>query len=106
MVGELKQCDILNLRVIAQGIKPKPEILVSERGAGADYASAVKGSRRVFLPETRAWQDIEVLDGTKLDAGMRVAGPVVVERKNTTIYVIPGSEIEIDRYHNCLMHLN
>ena len=30
-MGELEQCDILNLRVIAQGIKPKPEILVSER---------------------------------------------------------------------------
>ena len=106
MVGELEQCDILNLRVIAQGIKPKPDILVSERSDSADYASAVKGTRRVFLPETRAWQDIEVLDGARLDTGMRVAGPVVVERKNTTIYVIPGSEIEIDRYHNCLMHLS
>lgn len=105
-VGELSQCDILNLRVVAQGIKPKPEILVSERAEGVDYASAVKGTRRVFLPETRAWQDIEVLDGAKVSTGMRVSGPVLVERKNTTIYVIPGSDIEIDRYHNCLMRLN
>jgi len=47
-----------------------------------------------------------VIDGAKLRAGMSFAGPVLIERKNTTIYVIPGSEVEIDRYHNCLMRLH
>ena len=106
MVGEMDQCDILNLRVVAHGIKPKPAMLAFECADGADPRAAIKGRRRVFLPETSEWQEIDVLNGAKLKAGMSFAGPVIVERKNTTIYVIPGSEIEIDRYHNCLMRIH
>ena len=106
MVGDMEQCDILNLRVVAHGIKPKPAMLAFECADGADPRAAVKGRRRVFLPETGELQEIDVIDGAKLRAGMSFAGPVLIERKNTTIYVIPGSEVEIDRYHNCLMRLH
>jgi N-methylhydantoinase A len=106
MVGEMDQCDILNLRVVAHGIKPKPAMLSFEYADGADPRAAVKGRRRVFLPQTSEWQEIDVVNGAKLKAGMSFAGPLIVERKNTTIYVIPGSEIEIDRYHNCLMRIH
>jgi len=104
-VGEMSQCDILNLRVIALGIKPKPDMLTFEAADGSDYTAAIKGQRRVFLPELNDWREIEVIDGTKLGAGMRFSGPAIIERKNTTIYVIPNAEVEIDHYHNCLMHI-
>ncbi len=102
LVGDPSQCDVLNLRVVATGSKPKPEMIRFEGSAGKEEEhTAVKASRLVFLPETGAWNDVDIIDGQALRAGITICGPAVVERKNTTIYVPPDWNLKVDEYHNC-----
>lgn len=103
LVGALEQCDVLNLRVMATGLKPKPEMVRFSEPGSDKGAGAVKGRRRVFLPEVGSWQEIDIVDGERLTSGMSFNGPSVVERKNTTIYVPPEWHLEVDAYHNCYL---
>jgi len=99
LVGEMEQCDVLNLRVIANGRKPRPEMIRFERLANGSLP--VKTRRAVFLPEAGDWQELDIVDGDALAAGASATGPTVIERKNTTIYVPPGWTFAVDDYHNC-----
>lgn len=105
LVGAMELCDILNLRVIANGIKPKPKMVRFEE-KGATEALPVKEKRRAFLPETGAWQNVDIVDGGRLQAGMVGRGPMIVERKNTTIYLPPEWSLEVDTYHDCRLQLS
>jgi N-methylhydantoinase A len=103
MVGDLEQCDILNLRVIARGAKPKPKLIAFEQANGANAAAAIKGQREIFSPQDGLSLVVDVVDGARVKAGMTFQGPVIIERKNTTIFVTSNARAEFDSYHNCLM---
>jgi N-methylhydantoinase A len=103
LVGALEQCDVLNLRVIAIGLKPKPKIIRFSEPRSSNGADALKGRRRLFLPEAGNWGEVDIIDGERLASGMSIDGPCVIERKNTTIYVPPEWHLEVDDYHNCLL---
>jgi N-methylhydantoinase A len=103
LVGAPEQCDVLNIRVVATGRKPKPSFAPDDAKSNTDPSVAVKGRRQVFLPEAGDWQETSVIDGERLEAGMGFDGPCIVERKNTTVYVPPAWRIEVDAYRNCCM---
>lgn len=103
MVGDLEQCDVLNLRVIARGAKPKPKLIAFEQANGANAAAAIKGQREIFSPQDGRSLVVDVVDGARVKAGMTFQGPVIIERKNTTIFVTPNARAVFDSYHNCLM---
>jgi N-methylhydantoinase A len=105
LVGAPEQCDVLNIRVVATGRKPKPGFARIDTGRRLHPTDALKGSRPVFLPELGSWQDTVVIDGEQLEVGMAYEGPCIVERKNTTVYVPPAWRIEVDGYQNCRLHL-
>jgi N-methylhydantoinase A len=66
---------------------------------GAPAESALKGHRDVDYA-LEGIHRAAIYDGTKLEPGMRLSGPAVVEDPGTTVVVHPGNRVEIDGYGN------
>jgi len=70
-----------------------------------DGARAVKGSRRAYFPEARGYVDAPVYDRYALAAGARLAGPAIVEERESTTVLPPGATASVDEYANLLVDL-
>jgi N-methylhydantoinase A/acetophenone carboxylase len=89
---------VLNARV------PMPHSAAQAFGmAGEDPARAMKPARQVFWSPESGFRDTPVFDRELLVPGNAVAGPAIVEAKDTT-YVIPsGMSLKVDKYSNAIM---
>ncbi len=59
-----------------------------------DAASEPKASRSVFLDGQS--MSVPVYDRTALPPGSTVTGPVIVEERETTVFVLPDWDLEVD----------
>jgi N-methylhydantoinase A len=80
-----------------------PPVVPSEppRGGG----SARKGSRRVYFPESRGFVECPVYDRYRLAVGATVAGPTVIEERETTAVLLPGDRALVDEHGNLIIHV-
>ena len=69
----------------------------------ADSRHARKSTRDVFFSEAAGNVICDVYDRYRLLAGNRVAGPAVVEEKDSTTVVHPGYQAEVDASGNMLI---
>lgn len=88
---------VVNLRVVAVGALPKPELRASPLGP-ADAAPALIGRRAVYLDG--AWQDVAVYDRARLAPGQAFAGPAIVEQFDSTTLVPRGQRAWVDSFGN------
>ena len=92
---------IVNYRLIATGIRSKPEIKPIDR-LSDDSSQAVKGVRQVHFKED-GWTRCSVYDREYLQLGNIVDGPCVVEEWDTTTVVNRGYIGSIDNYGNIVL---
>ncbi|MFQ5463263.1 MAG: hydantoinase/oxoprolinase family protein [Phycisphaerae bacterium] len=78
--------ELINVRVRATGKTEKPTY-VEECYAGPTSTGAVKGERRILVPEHGTSDMVSVYDGHKTRYGNCIAGPAIVEQVNTTLLV-------------------
>lgn len=71
-----------------------------ETGGGG---RAMKGRRPVYFPETQGFVDCPVYDRYALGAGAAMDGPAIVEERESTIVLIPGSHAMVDRHGNLIV---
>jgi N-methylhydantoinase A len=95
LAQEATPIEIINVRVQAVGQTDRPAY-GEERWAGADAAHALKGRRSVYVPETRRFTEVPVLDGHRLRHGNRVDGPALVEQETTAIFVGASYDCVVD----------
>ncbi|MGI0092257.1 MAG: hydantoinase/oxoprolinase family protein [Nitrososphaerales archaeon] len=69
----------------------------------ADSKIAFKSSRQVFFGKSDDYQKTPVFDGSKLEAGMVIKGPAIVEFEGTTAVVQPGQSAVVDEYLNLVL---
>ena len=62
------------------------------------------GSRPVWSLTQRRLVDTPVLDGRLLGPGASLSGPAIVELANTTIVVLDGFELVLDRFGSFILH--
>jgi N-methylhydantoinase A len=81
--------EMVNWRLVAQGAAIYVATVSPPRGK----AVAPKGTRRVHL-----WSDAEVpiYDRSALALGQEMAGPALIEERETTIVILPGWQAAID----------
>ncbi len=91
--------EVINLRLRAVGLSKKPVFPDSPR-RGADPAGARKGSRRAWVPERQAFEDVPVYDADKLLHGMRLDGPASVDQANTSLFLSAAYSLVCDRFGN------
>lgn len=87
----------LSVEAIADLPKPK---LAEARMGSANAAGAIKGRRKVYLHERKAFVQIPIYAGDKLHPGHRFKGPAIVEGEDMTVLVRTGHDLWIDRYQN------
>ncbi len=95
--------EVLACRVTTTGITIKPEhAALVEAGVGPDVGRV--GERPVWSPLERRLVETPVFDGRDLAAGASLAGPAIVELANTTIAVLDGFELLVDRFGSFVLY--
>jgi N-methylhydantoinase A len=87
--------EIINVRVQTIGQTDKPASR-AEPWAGPDAAAAIKSRRSVYLPETRAFEQVPVYAGDRMSHGNRVDGPALIELETTAIFVGASFDCVVD----------
>lgn len=64
-----------------------------------------KGTRKVYLPMEHKLADIPVYDDREITPGSKFAGPAIIERTQTTIFIPEGVIATMDNYRNYLLEL-
>ena len=95
--------ELINVRLRSIGRTAKPTLPRLEAGGEAPPEGALKGRRQAFVPEAEAVQAVPVYDGAALLAGNVLAGPALIERRDTTIFVSAGFTARVDEHGTCLL---
>jgi N-methylhydantoinase A len=95
--------ELINLRARAIGVTDKPATRTEERD-GPDPHHALKSERPVWVPEEGGFRPVAVFDGHRLRHGNRVAGPAVVEQRNTTLFVSGVFDLAVDALGSFLVY--
>jgi N-methylhydantoinase A len=90
--------EALNWRAVVSG--PVPEISVSGPRPSARVTAAAKpapkGTRRAYFPEAKGYVDTQVFDRYALTPGAVLAGPAIIEERESTTVAGPGARITVD----------
>ncbi|WP_181772951.1 hydantoinase/oxoprolinase family protein [Amycolatopsis pittospori] len=81
--------EVLNWRVVSSG--PAPEVTL-KLAADVTEGDARKGGRPAYFPAEGGFVDTAVYDRYRLKSGDRVAGPAIVEERESTVVVPPGAQ--------------
>jgi N-methylhydantoinase A len=93
--------ELINLRVTAKGLTPKPKFERSAKAKGP-ASKALLGKRPAWF--NGKFTSTPVYDGLKLQNGHKVAGPAIVQQPTTTIVVPPDFDLQCDEFNNYLMY--
>jgi N-methylhydantoinase A len=91
------------LRAVVE--RPPFHFAKAHQGDGKGTA-AFKGTRPVYFPETDGFVDCPIFERSRLGAGDRVAGPAVIEERESTIVLIPASEARVDQQGNVVVTIS
>jgi N-methylhydantoinase A len=92
--------EIVNLRAVATGDLPKPELPESELDGDDASGAVVEQGEILFAGERRP---TPIYDRAALRPGNRFAGPAIVTEFDSTTVVLPGYVADVDRYSNILI---
>src|SRR4051794_151138 len=92
--------EIVNLRAVATGDLPKPELPEADLEGEDAGGAVVEQGEILFARERRA---TPIYDRGALAPGNRFAGPAIVTEFDSTTVVLPGYVAEVDRFSNILI---
>ena len=75
------------------------------KAATSPVAGGLKGRRRAYFPEAGGWIDCPIYDRYKLAAGLEIAGPAIVEERESTSVLPPGAVATVDEYANLVVEI-
>ncbi len=102
-VAEGVAVEALSWRVVVSG--PRPDLVITGDDAGsADAADAIKGERRIYLPEAGGFAAVPVYDRYRLGPGAAFVGPAVVEERECTA-ILGGGAVHVDDFRNLVVQL-
>jgi N-methylhydantoinase A len=91
-------------RVSASG--PAPGITLQKlEGQRGSAESALKGTRRAYWPETTGYVPSPVYDRYRLTPGAEIAGPAIVEERESTTVVPPRCRATVDEWLSLVVTL-
>jgi N-methylhydantoinase A len=92
------EVDLVNLRLVATIEVEKPA-LAEKPVTGLKLADAALGTREVDFDQ-KGIHATRIIDGLKLEPGMSLVGPAIVQEPSVTLVVPPGDRVSVDRYGN------
>lgn len=94
---------LVNFHLVATLPVDKPE-LAERAPTGLSLADTIKGKRTVDF-DTHGIHEATIYDGLRLEPGMTLAGPAVIQEPAVTLPLPPGTRAEVDRLGNYHVHL-
>ncbi|MBD2764649.1 hydantoinase/oxoprolinase family protein [Kocuria sp. cx-455] len=94
--------EVYQLQVTGIGRTPKPSFRKATE-LTEDPGDPVT-TRPVYF-EDGGWQDTPVYERTRVPAGARITGPVIISQLDSTTVVPPGTRAEIDEWLNIRIHV-
>jgi N-methylhydantoinase A len=92
--------EIVNLRVLAAGRVPLPELVARAEGP-RDPSAAQTGTQLVWTPDGSV--DVPTYARASLEPGMAIEGYAIVEQYDATTVVLPGHRAVVDPWMNLLI---
>lgn len=89
---------IVNVHLVANVAVVKPD-LVKKPVTGRHAQDAVLHVRKVDF-DRHGIHDVAIYDGLKLEPGMKLGGPAIVQEPSVSMVVSPGHAVSIDDYGN------
>jgi N-methylhydantoinase A len=97
--------EIVNVRVSAIGVVPKPELPRVAQGAANPAPQAERGVRGVRFDYDRPPVPTRVFERSGLLAGNVVRGPAAIEEAATVTLVAPDDRLEVDEWGNLMIEV-
>jgi len=98
--------EVLNWRGAVRGDSNALTLRSAARQGTQTLQDALRGTRKIYLPEQNGYADVPVYDHDRLPSGAEFHGPAIVEQKESTTVVIPGSHVKVDDQLNLIVQLN
>ena len=99
--ADAEPVEIINLRLQATGVLPKPQQRPQARGPRT--AEARCGVRLAWVETQQDMQRYHVYDRDRLMAGHVLPGPAIVEQVDSTTLIPPGWLATVDGYGNLIV---
>jgi N-methylhydantoinase A len=96
-MDESADIEVLDVRVTAIGVNPKPRV---ERLPETAAKEPQRRQRAIFL-DGKEWQ-AAVYERAELPVGFSFDGPAIVEQYDTTVFVTPGFRVRVDAFGNLI----
>jgi N-methylhydantoinase A len=96
-----EQAEIVSLRTTVTGVMAKPPQESVKMGAPAPEKEAFTGNRKVFFQG--GFVDTPTYARTALLGGNKITGPALIEEHASTTVLMPGDELEVDRFGNLVI---
>jgi len=87
-------------KLAAVGGAPRVELA---KAPAASRDGGLKDRRRAWFPETRGWTESAVYDRYSLAPGSRLDGPAIIEERESTSVLPPGTSASVDEYANLIV---
>jgi len=97
---DIHQIELVNVRLTARGEIDTPEIRPADP-ASEPVSSARRGTRPVVTAVDESIQT-PYYEGDALAPGHQINGPAVIEEQNSTIWLPPNFDAEVDKYTNII----
>jgi N-methylhydantoinase A len=73
---------------------------------GERPVKALKGHRKVFMPEAGTFVNCPIYDRYALRGGAKLRGPAVIEEHESTVVLGPDAVVEVDKSCNLWVSLD
>jgi N-methylhydantoinase A len=96
--------------VVSAGPSPHLKLQVAnpaeaEPSVGNRAQAARKGERLAYFPETNGFTPTPIYDRYRLRPGAEFMGPAIIEERESTVIVGPGSRCHLDDHDNLVVDL-
>jgi len=95
--------ELINVRLQATG-ETEQRAQAEEAYHRDDAGHAAKTRRRMYMPETNDFQDVQTYDGHRLRHGNRIVGPALIETITTAVFVSASYNCVVDRYGSFVLY--
>ena len=93
--------DFMAWKLTAIGKISPPKLKPLQKG-DATASAALKGERKAYFEECKAFVKTAVYDGDRLMNGNMLEGPCIVEERMTTVVIPPGNRVRVGEYGDYL----
>lgn len=98
--------EVLNWRGAVRAESPPLSLRSASTKGSHNLKAALSGTRPIYLPESADYVDVPVYNHDKLPSGAEFTGPAIVEQKESTSIVIPGSSVKVDDQLNLIINFD